>query len=242
MTRLMNMFILNLLLGLTSAAAAAEYSDPAGFSFTYPSDWTPVAKPGGKISTATLPPAVQNWIRQNQSAMDHVNMSLLHAGGEFMENLNVVVQPDEIPVKQSSIDHLLTTLPEQYRAMGGTTENMQGRIQNFGANKAIVIEYRVRFPVVAHQLMQRQVMFPGGGQSFIVTCTAKADGFAAIAPTFDGILASFKLPAPTSQGFDWNSVLGKAIEGGIIGGAIGGIIAIGKMLKKKKPTSPPSGG
>lgn len=43
---------------------------------------------------------------------------------------------------------------------------------------------------------QRQVYIPGGGNTFIVTCTGEADRFDGYVPTFDSILASFKVPPP----------------------------------------------
>jgi hypothetical protein len=53
-----------------------------------------------------------------------------------------------------------------------------------------------------------------------------ADSYADYSPTFENILASFKVPAPTPRGFDWNRVL----FAGIIGGVAGGLISLVKKL------------
>jgi hypothetical protein len=98
----------------------------------------------------------------------------------------------------------------------------------------IVIDFQSRLPTAPFPLQQRQVVFVGGGNSYIVTCSAKTDTFARYTEVFDAVLASFKVPAPRGgQGFDWNRVLLYGIIGGVVGGLVG---LFKKLAGRKKPT------
>jgi hypothetical protein len=217
----------------TAAAVAGEYRDPAGFSFTYPEGWLAVSEPS-KTLVNNAPPEIRSWLDKNRVSLSQVTMVLVRvAPEEFVESLNVVVTPQEIPIKQETIAKLLTTLTQQYGSLGATIKNLNARLQNVDANEVIVVDFDSRLPGVAFPMHQRQVFFPGGGKTYIVTCTAKPETFPKYEPTFDTILASFTVPAPTAQGFDLKRIWGGARNGAIFGAVAGALAAAGVALFKK---------
>ena len=93
-----------------------------------------------------------------------------------------------------------------------------------------MFDYRFIGPDGPPTLKQKQAHFAGGGKSYIVTCTSKADTSADSAQTFEDILATFKIPAPITQGFGMTSV----VRGAVIGALVGGAVALFKMLAGPK--------
>jgi hypothetical protein len=212
------------ILAFVSGAAAADgtaYVDPSGFSFSYPRGWVLVAKPN--LSQADLPPGIQSWIKKNNVDLSRVSVTVIRNGqGTFLENLNVVVDQQQIPTTAATVKKLLQELPKQYRSMGLTVENLRIRLEKVGKYDAITVDYEAKFPGLATPLRQMQVYFAGGGKTFIVTCSARAEAFAEPFETFDAILASFKVPEPVlQQGFDWNRMVTIGLIAGLIGGLVG---------------------
>ena len=139
-------------------------------------------------------------------------MSLLRPSTSgFADNLNVVVIAKEMPITDKSVNQLLASLPQQYKSMGATIENLQAHTAQLGNNKAIVIDYRAALPGHLSTMQQHQASFAGGGNTFIVTCTSTPESYAASAGAFDTMLASFKIPP--SQGFDFERSAGKSFHG-----------------------------
>lgn len=211
----------------STAATAGEHADPAGFSFKYPDTWFAITS----VNRDSLPPELKNWVARNRVDLTRVKVTVLRrANEEFLENLNVVVDTQQMPINNASLQKLLEIIPQQFRSVGVTIEDMQGRLGQFGANQAIILEYRSRLPGVPIPLKQRQVMLAGGGKTFIVTCTAKQDTFDQHVGTFDSILASFNVPAPIAQGVNLNPIL----RGALVGGIVGGLAAILAYFRRKK--------
>lgn len=211
--------------------SAGEYQDPSGFSFTYPDGLVAVTS----LNKDTLDPDYRRWVETNHIDLSRMSVSLVHNGkGDFRENLNVVVDPQQLPLEDSSVRKLLDGIPPKYRELGASVENLQGRLQRVGSNRAAVLDYQLTVPGVPFPMRQRQVLFAGGGKTFIVTCTARADTFAEYSATFDTILASFNGPPPLEDkpagGFDWR----RAVMMGIGGGAIGGLVGLFKKLHRGK--------
>lgn len=218
-------------------ALAADYSDPSGYSFTYPDGWFAVA--GSNVDSGKFPPEIQTWLKKNNVNLNQVSVIVLRPGqDDFIENANVVVERQQIPADGASAKKLSDMLTQQYRTMGATVKSMQARVQKIGEREAIILDIQVNFPGSSLLVQQRQVAFPGGGNTYIVTCTGKADTFAAHAPAFDAMLASFKVPAPIARTFDWNQVLITLAIGGVVGAVCGGL---GRILMiftgGKKPSA-----
>lgn len=215
-------------------AFAGTYTDPSGFSFTYPDGWITVTRAQVGEVNQVIPPEIRNWVNHSNIDLNRMAVVLLRNGQEeFLENINVVVDSQQIPLDDDSLQELNEKLPQQYRAAGATIEDFQARIQKVGSREAMVVEYRARMPGMPETLRQKQVMFPGGGKTYIVTYTATADSFERYRATFDNVLLSFQTPDPLSQGFDWNRVIMMALVGAVIGGLIGGVSWITKKLSKK---------
>lgn len=227
----------SILLAYGAVACGGSYADPSGFSFTYPDGWVPITRAVMGDANQFVPPEVKDWIARNKVDLSRVAVTLIRNGqDDFLENLNVVVDPQQIPVNDKTVKELTGVLRKQYAAMGVEIDNLQGGVQRLGTHDAVVLEYQARMPAVPYTLRQRQVMFPGGGKTYIVTCTAKADSFDRYKLTFEQIVASFQVPAPVARGFDWNQVLTTGIVGGVVGAFVGGLFWLAKRLfSKAKP-------
>ena len=210
-------------LSLISVAAAVggEYTDPSGFSFTYPDGWFAAAK----FTKANLPAELANWIAKNHVDLSQVAVVLIHAGrGDFLDNLNVVVVHEEMPIDGSSVKQIEDGLPRQYRSMGISVENLDGHIQQIGNNKAIVFDYRSRLPGLGFPISQRQYYLPLAGNTYILTCTAKPDAFAKSENVFETIVESFSVGGSTAAQAPFGLNMDRTLIFGVIGGAVAGMI------------------
>jgi hypothetical protein len=225
--------VVSLLAG--TAAIAEEYHDPSGFSFTYPDGWYAAGK---FENLAKLPPELANWIRNNHIDLNQVAVVLIHGGhGSFLENLNVVVVHDEMPLDDASSKEIERGLPAQYRSMGVSIENLESHVQQVGNNKAMVVDYRSRLPALNFPMRQRQYYVPLAGHTYIVTCTATSESFDGIAPVFEQIVASFSTtasnPAGALNNFKTDQVLIFGVIGGAALGMIGALVAAWKSMKNR---------
>jgi hypothetical protein len=192
MKRRISAIAVGLLFATARFALAGQYTDPAGFSFTYPEGWTPLSK----HSQASIPQEVKIGLAKNHIDLSKVNVALLHpTTGDFYENLNVIVTPGSAPIDEAGCRELRSVIPQQMRLLGVTIDDVQAEVQQIGENKAIIIEFESRMPGVSFPLHQCQFYMSAGGKMFIVTCTAKAADFSQFAPTFAQIAGSFKLAA-----------------------------------------------
>ena len=209
------------------SAFGGVYADPSGFSFTYPDDWVAINRQTlGDVNQA-LPQAAKDWVARNNVDLNRIAVVLLRDGREgFLDNLNVVIENQQIPINEEALKRLTDELVPRYRAMNVTVDDLRGRVQKFGSRDGLVMDYQSKMPGVPFPLRQRQVMLPGGGKTYIITCSAKTDTFDKHQATFEGVVASFQAPAPIVIGFDWNQVGKNAAVWGIAGGVIGGLVAI----------------
>ena len=239
----MNSILSRFLVGTTificgQSVFAGNYADPSGFSFTYPDGWIPVNRAAMGNVNDVLPPEVKNWVAKNNVNLNQLPVMLIREGHEeFLENLNVVIHPQQIPVDESTVKKLTGIVGQQYTAIGGKVTDVQGSVQKMSSRDVIVMEYQARLPGNPFLLRQRQVSFPGGGKTYIVTCTAKADTFAKFQPAFDSVLASFQAPDPVAQGLNWN----RAALTGVVGGVLGALIGVVSWLAKKFAKRPSEG-
>ncbi len=228
-----------LLIIATQSGMGGEFRDPSGFSFTYPNGWVPITRDKMDDVKQVIPPALKDWIDRNHVDLSRISVMLIRDGhDEFLENLNVVVSDQGFPINDEALKKVPEAVMQQYASMGITVKNLQTRVQRIGPHDALVLEYRHDIPNVETPLWQRQVMMPGGGKLYIITCTAKADRVEEYQPTFDNILASFRVPAVTSKPlFDWNRILTTSITGGIVGGLVGGLSWVVKQFRKPAITT-----
>ena len=226
-----------ILLAGGEAAFGETYADPSGFSFTYPEGWVAVTSAAMGDVKQVIPGELKDWVVRNNVDLNQIAVVLIRdANEEFLENLNVVVKPQQIPVNDKTAKELTAAISQQYGTMGVKLEGVQGRVEKIGSHNAIVVGFQSRLPGVDATLRQKQIVIPGGGKTYIVTCTAKADTFDQYRPTFDGVLASFQAPAPVAQGFQWNQAALSGAIGGVVGGMIAALaLAKRSLLGKAKP-------
>ena len=230
-----------LLLLICATASGGDYTDPSGFAFTYPEDWIPLTHSAMSEVNQAIPQELKNWVAKNNVDLSRVAVVLLRNGREeFVENLNVVVVKQQIAVDDKTVQKMTESLPKQYRSMGMNVDNFQGRVQKVGSHNAVVVEYQYQSPLpgVTSELRQRQVFFPGGGKTYIVTYSATTDSFDRHLPIFEKILASFQVPAPVAMGFDWSRVATTGLVGGIVGGLFGGMAVARKMFSRQSKPEP----
>jgi hypothetical protein len=217
---------------VAASARGEDYSDPSGFTFTYPEGWVVVNREKIGDAGKALPAEIRNWVAKNKVDLSQVAVILLRNGEDaFLENLNVVVDKQEqIPVTDSTVKELTNKLPKQYESMGIKVGSLFVRIQKVGDREAIVADYTAE-SLGGPTLRQKQVMFPGGGKTYIVTCTTTFHTNDQYQPILNKVLASFKMPEP--EAFDMSRTLNYALIGGAIGGLVGGLTWVMKKLSRR---------
>jgi hypothetical protein len=208
-------------------ALGKEYSDQAGFSFTYPDDWVAVSDPAKKgFTPRDFPPAIRKWFENNNVNLSKIAVTVI--SDDFAANVTVMVEAGQIRVDDSSAKNALTALSKQYESMGWTLKDQHVRAQRLGARDVLVID--LRSELAGMQLQQRVVAITGGGKTFYVTCTARAEDYSDYPKTFESILSSFHAPDPIVQRFgpqygaapqfDWGPALTYSAIFCVIGGAV----------------------
>lgn len=227
-----------LFLAVAGPGSAAEYKDPAGFSFRYPDEWTAV----NRENVASLESAVREWLKQGEIDLTQINVIVVDPRQtDFAANCNVLQVPGELTINEATRQKLLGQAAEQFRKVGVEVENLRIDIRQFGMHEAIVLDFDSRMPFAQERLHQRQAHFPGGGKTHVVTCSAAANRFAQYEQPFDMILSSFHVPPRQSGGFDWKNIRGSATTGAIVGGIAGAVAVLIQQLRKRKTPVPASG-
>lgn len=220
------------LLSNGEALLGGHYSDPTGFSFKYPEGWVPITRTAMSDANEGLSDDLRAWITKNNVNLNQIEVILVHnTPGEFRANINVVADDQQIPIDEDALKKLADAIAQQHEKLGLQSKNFQSHIQQFGSRETLVIEYQTRLPGIPFDLQQIQVVFPGGGKSYIVTCTSPSDKFLSYRPKFERILASFQVPPPIAQGFNWDRISLAGILGAIVGALVAGVASI--VVKKK---------
>ena len=70
-----------------------------------------------------------------------MSVSLVRNGqSKFLENLNVVVTQQQMPMTDATAKKLLDVLPKQYQASGLKVEKLEANLREFGKNEAVVLK------------------------------------------------------------------------------------------------------
>lgn len=207
---------------------ADVYSDPSGFSFTYPEGWFPISKSDQGQLSNVLPPELKDWLSKNNADLSMISVMVVRAGeSEFLENVNVASQQGQVPVASSSVAEVSSTIRQQFQQAGARIDNMNAVVRQVASRDVYVFDYVLSLPGAGAPVRQRQFIIPGGGKTFFVTCSSTPEAFATYEPTFEQMLSSFQAPAVIKKG-----ISGSAIAGGI-GGLVGGLIALLAGLSKR---------
>lgn len=217
-----------LLLG-SSHAVAGLYADPSGFSIVYPDGWYPLSKADQGQIQSELPPELKRMIDDNQIDLSRIAVMIMRSGeGEYLEGINVVVENSQIPVSSSKISELTDMIGKQFRSVGADFTLVGSSVLPYASRDVYVINYQVTLPGVGVPLHQRQYLVPGGGKTYIVTCSSTTSEFPKYESTFEEMMKSFQAPEPKKTGFD----LGRSGTLGAIGGIVGGLVALmGGLIK-----------
>jgi hypothetical protein len=222
-----------ILVALAASAFGGEFSDPSGFSFTYPSGWVVVNCAAMNDARQALPNELRDWVTKNKVDFSQVAVVVLRDGaGDFLENLNVVVNDkQQIAATKSTVERMTNELAQQYQQVGIKITDLKVGIEKAVDRDVIVADYRTQMPNTAIPMRQKQVLIPGGGKTYTITFTAKLDTYERYRPALDKMLASFKAPEPTA--FVLNQTLTYALVGGVVGGLIGALGWLAKKFSRK---------
>lgn len=225
-------FAFALLVALAGAAAAqaGDYSDPSGYSLRYPDGWQLINKQNLGNLDATVPQETRDWVAKNGASFNSVALIILRSGrADFSENVNLVVTDGEIPLTDGSVREVSRRLKEALKVT-----DLNARVGTAGTRAAIIADYSVALPGMAIPLRQRQVSIPGGGKTYLFTCTALPDTFDANSAAFDAITGSFNGPAATSPAGGGQGIVAGALKtggiGAVIGGTVGGLVWLIRKL------------
>lgn len=209
-----------------SLVEAAEYKSEVGISFEFPDDWTAITE----LDREKLSPAVQAYLKENPIDLRRIQVTVIRLNdSDIQENFNVVMTPREVPVSASSIEKILSQIVSQMAIAGGQISEQSGELIDVAGRRAISLTYKTKLPFEAGLVQNRQIIIPGGGQTFCITFTALPATFNKYSGTFEAVLQSLTLP-PQQSGFNWD-VIGR-LCGMIIGIAMG-VFVMRRVMKKR---------
>ena len=213
---------------VAQTAQADVYTDPTGFSFTYPDGWFPISKSDQGQLANVLPPELKEWLSKNNADLSMISVMVIRAGeDDFLENVNVASQQGQVSVASSSVAEVSSTIRQQFQQAGARIDNMNAVVRQIASRDVYVIDYVLSLPGAGAPVRQRQFIIPGGGKTFFVTCSSTPEAFTTYEPVFEQMLASFQAPAVVKKG-----ISGSALAGGI-GGLVGGLIALLAGMSKR---------
>jgi hypothetical protein len=216
-------------------ATAGEYRDPSGYSFRYPGDWMALNRQILASSSGLGLGEARAFLAKNNLDLNQISVVLFHKTQlDFKESLIVIVIPQESPANEQHLQEVKKGLPEQFRAMGITVDNVQAKIARINGCEAMVFEFDTQTPQSPFRLRQRQVNISGPGKSCSIICTAKADSYAQYAPVFDQVITSFCFAGPQEQDFAWRGILLSSGVGAVAGGLAGGLFVLMRKLAARR--------
>ncbi|QEL19938.1 hypothetical protein [Limnoglobus roseus] len=197
-----------LLLAATGPAAGGEFADGTGFSITYPDEWVALRNDQLGDLRKLLPTDFTEWVRRNNLDLKRIEVLIVCPGrGEFFDSLNLIIDDHQVPLTDKAIGQVADELIGVYAKMGVTVEDFRARADRVGPRDAVVIDFTSRFPDDPLLYRHRQVLIPGGGRTYIVTCSSTAAAFDQHAAAFDAMLASVKAPPPAGKPFPMDGVV-----------------------------------
>lgn len=213
-------------------SVAAEFKSEAGISFQYPDDWTALTE----LNREQLNPEVQAYLQESQIDLRAIHVMVIRLNqSDFQENFNFQIIPHEVPITDSSIKNILPQVMSQHATAGIQTSEISGDLTSVAGRRGINLTWKAILPFEDRQLRQRQVLVPGGGQTFVITFTALPSTYDKYVRDFEAVLQSLQLP-PQQSGLNWDAL--GCIVGVIIGVPIG--IIVMRLAKKKwgRPSPP----
>ena len=182
------------------AALAKEYTDPTGYSFTYPDDWVKADDAGVRERLDQIPEALKKSLDPNADLSRLSVVITRETDAEYAENVTVAVMDGQVPIDEKSLAIAKDNVTKQASETGFQVTILQRRIERLEDRNAVVLEWLSKLPDVPVEIRHRQVLIPGGGQTYVFTYTSTSDQFEQYSPVFHKIVASFRGPPPISEG------------------------------------------
>ena len=180
-------------LSCVSMAEAAEFKSEEGISFQYPDDWVAVTQ----VNQEQLAPQVRAYLQENHMDLSATLVMVMRLNeGDFVENFNVVMVPQQIPATAASLPKLQSQKSDQSKKSGIQITELTGNLIDIADRKCINFTHKTQLPFVEGLLQQRQVMIPGGGKTFVITLTALPTTYEKHIATFDAVLHSLQVLPP----------------------------------------------
>ena len=188
------------LIPLPGALLAAEYSSSSGIEFQYPDSWV-------AVSAATLdliPGPERDYIREKGIDLNSMEACVLDtAPDEFAENLNVVATPGQNATNERNLAKAVGEIRKMYEQAGIPVRSLTGKVVQAAGRSCYEIDQLTT--IQGNNLHQKQLIIPGGGQTFFVTLTTldmKHDQYVSV---MEKVKATLQVPA-LRGGFDWGQV------------------------------------
>jgi hypothetical protein len=219
-----------------AASAPTSYHSSKGYRFDYPNDW--------KLASQETYQALEEFADKYMHGADVSKMDcvVFHPDTTPLQNVNVVVSDDVLPINQDSVQKMDSELRGQLANTNMTMENLDTRIGHFPGGDAIVAKHITTMTLEGGQsikLWQAQYAFSGSSHTYIITCSSGVDDSSNAMPKFEGLINSFRIDSEPSESASqmWDH-LNPAIKYGLIGAVIGGIYGLLKSLfmSAQKPT------
>jgi len=157
----------------------SEFTSPKGFAITYPTGWRAV--PLDKLA-------------QMESGAAHIDAMICKRGdGKFIDNLNVIVMPQPIPIEANIGEKLIALVKGQMEAGGKKLKDMKSQRTDVGGIKAIALAFEIEQPGSDDSMRNWQVYIPGAKQTYIVTCGALKSRWADRWPIFKEMIDTMRI-------------------------------------------------
>src|SRR5579872_1960032 len=220
-----------LIFACSLVSATEPFKSTQGFTIIPPDGWTVASKEETrKLGEA----AAERVDKLKQFDLDRMAV-VMYDPANPQNNINVIVGPSRVPIDESDAsDKYRSLLENQYRQMGMSLDGLTVGRKTIGKHDVLSAEYEgdySRFGQGAGKVHQWQVIFPGAGKSFVVTCSSTADQYATLEPSFTHALES--MDYEEAGIFEKSPWLRTGLIGGLVGAGVGVIVALTK--KKKKP-------
>lgn len=183
-------WLVALLLCVHSVALAEWHRNWEGFAMESPPGWSVVSK----VNAQQINSQARDWAAKSKLDFNKISVVFVRpVAGNFADNMNVVVEPQQLPINGDSARQLLDLLPTQFALVGYKSSNFRVSTRKYGGLETLVIEFDSQPPLMKEKLKQKQVYFSGHGKTYIVTCSSLAERFTQIEPLFDQSLDTMKL-------------------------------------------------
>lgn len=171
-------------------AGAADYA-ASGLALAYPDGWVLATQADSKLLQGSPSP-----MRRLFTGLDFRHISLCVARppeDEFCDNVNLVIESEEVALTEETRVRANSELPLMYAPYHISPTGLAVKLETIGANRTLSARWDIVIPGDSRPLTQWQVHIPGGGKTYVFTCSAPQARFARVEPAFRTILASVKI-------------------------------------------------